>query len=114
MSSYTFDQIEIMQDGSISVKDAAKRVGCSETTVRKYRKAALITPAQFAESAQVVEDADVILSITKQAEPWVRVESDWHSPICGHRTQGSKFMCGLSEDHKDRNIGHCYGIPVPA
>lgn len=151
MSKFTDAQITAMQDERFTVKQAAQTVGCSENTVRKYRKLKVVNP--IAESAAIVQEADQVLSITEHEGelegfsvvrtgsgeqddtlidlgPEVPAESgDQTHPgaieeveaieaetadICGFRTQGSRFMCGLNPDHVERNIAHCYGTPVPA
>lgn len=133
------EQFTIIHDSSLSVKDAAVQAGCSESTVRKYRKAAAenvesleakIADAQMTEEAidsafDHEPDEDGVCYHPELGETHV-IEADVNMPgaieslvasydasLCKHRPQGSAFMCGLRSDHQSRNISHCHGTRVP-
>lgn len=132
-------QLVHIHDNGLSVKDAAEKAGCSESTVRKYRKQAeqnvdaleaqlieagvLVTEAQRTGAGEqddttgdvvdttFIDDAE---NLTIPAEGAVEAfVASYQQSRCGHVTTGGARMCGLAKDHKARNIGHCYGTPVP-
>lgn len=115
----TDEQFITIHDNSLSVKQAAIAAGCSESTVRKYRKAAAenvealeqtITNAQRAESDDDGDDFTADVNVPGAIETLV---ASYVGTLCCHRPQGSKFMCGLRSDHQSRNISHCHGTLVP-